>query len=222
MAIKLWLHPERGGLFALNPEDEEAIAALGARDVEVTIKADNIRSQHEHRMFFGLISAAFKRWPPEHRFRPFNADHLRHWLVCEAGHCTTIVYMVAGDGGKVARIGHNGGPRLQYDQDAEIIVAASMGELAVKVQETSIRKRTPIIDHDDRCIRVRLSNSIAWTNLGQKRFHQYVEEVIDILTVELGFNAEELIRTEGYESNVEFSSGGHRDDRTGQHQRQDR
>jgi hypothetical protein len=49
------------------------------------------RSSDDHRRFFGLVSAAFEQWPDGFEFQPDNAEHLRAWLLCKAGHRNTTM-----------------------------------------------------------------------------------------------------------------------------------
>lgn len=43
------------------------------------------RSVDEHRRFFGIVRAAFENWPEDHSFQPETPEHLRAWLICQAG-----------------------------------------------------------------------------------------------------------------------------------------
>lgn len=53
------------------------------------------RSTKAHARYFSLIAAAFAAWPHDHEFQPTDAEHLRRWLQCRAGHYTSIVIDVA-------------------------------------------------------------------------------------------------------------------------------
>jgi len=43
------------------------------------------RSGLDHRRLFAIITAAFDNWPEDHHFKPKDAEHLRKWLLVEAG-----------------------------------------------------------------------------------------------------------------------------------------
>jgi len=184
VALKLWLQPRNGGLFPLDNEGEEALAAIGNRDVEVTIKADSIRSPDEHRLFFATIEQAFNSWKPDHEFRPENKEHLRAWLLCEAGYCTTTLFQVVH--------GASDGCFIESMDGEKIEVAKNIGDLAAKVAKAVRNDKRPIIDPYGPAVRVRIAKSIAWHNLGQARFHQIVSKVSDVLVAELGVSISDL------------------------------
>lgn len=49
-------------------------------------KKRRTRSVAQHRRFFGLIGKAFQHWPHSHEFAPRDAEHLRAWLLVQAGY----------------------------------------------------------------------------------------------------------------------------------------
>ena len=48
------------------------------------------RSKKQHGRFFAAIEEAFMHWPATHEFQPENAEHLRAWLLCSAGHVEPV------------------------------------------------------------------------------------------------------------------------------------
>lgn len=44
------------------------------------------RSVPQHRRLFGLVAAAFEQWPHDTEFKPNDTEHLRAWLLVQAGH----------------------------------------------------------------------------------------------------------------------------------------
>jgi len=44
------------------------------------------RSAPQHRRTFGLIAKAFANWPEQYEFQPRDAEHLRAWLLVQAGY----------------------------------------------------------------------------------------------------------------------------------------
>jgi hypothetical protein len=51
-------------------------------------KSDRLaRSGPDHRRLFAIINAAHDSWPEQHRFQPSSAEHLRAWLLIQAGYC---------------------------------------------------------------------------------------------------------------------------------------
>lgn len=53
---------------------------------KTVVEAPRKRTPQEHRTFFGVVGEAFSNWPEDHAFSPENAEHLRAWLLIEAGH----------------------------------------------------------------------------------------------------------------------------------------
>jgi hypothetical protein len=52
---------------------------------------ERMRSTEEHNLLFGVIDMAFENnWPSDHKFKPRDAEHLRAWLLIEAGHYKTL------------------------------------------------------------------------------------------------------------------------------------
>ena len=48
------------------------------------------RSDTHHKLFFAVITQVFHNWPEAHAFQPSSAEHLRGWLLIEAGHTKQI------------------------------------------------------------------------------------------------------------------------------------
>lgn len=48
------------------------------------------RSSPHLRLFFAAIKTAYDNWPEQHAEQFVNAEELRGWLLCKAGHCSSI------------------------------------------------------------------------------------------------------------------------------------
>lgn len=58
-------------------------------------KGGKRRSVDQHRRYFAMCKLAFDNWPEAHEFQPDNAEHLRKWLLKEAGHRTVTEVRVS-------------------------------------------------------------------------------------------------------------------------------
>lgn len=129
------------------------------------------RSEPDHRRFFGLISAAFANWPERHDFQPSSAEHLRAWLLCKAGHydVTTIP--------------------LDHDHPAVAKLAVLAAEAAVKAAGAYA-----FIRPHGHALAVFSAKSIAWDKLSQRDFAPIRQAVEDVITAEIGVEADTLLR----------------------------
>lgn len=46
----------------------------------------DLRSMEMHGMFFAFVEHCFHNWPTNHSFQPDSVEHLRAWLLAQAGH----------------------------------------------------------------------------------------------------------------------------------------
>ena len=135
-------------------------------------KTTKPRSEADHRRFFALIRAAFDQWPEGHDFQPDSAEHLRAWLLCKAGYrnCTTI----------------------PIEDDAP----PAVGKLAILAIEAAIKAaRTHAFPRlHGHGIAVFSAKSIAWNTLSQKDFGPLRQAVEDVISAEIGVDAETLLK----------------------------
>lgn len=64
------------------------------------------RHSRAHRLFFSMINIAFENWPEKHyaEFRPNDREHLRAWLLWQAGHYDTVADRLQHDVGDEMRV----------------------------------------------------------------------------------------------------------------------
>lgn len=133
--------------------------------------ADKRRSVPQLRRYFALVKAAFTHWPDAHDFRPDNAEHLRRWLQCKAGHHeATRIEIPSGDPAvmRLARLA------------AEAAIDAADGSAFVK----------PFGD----VLVVFKAKSIAFDKLTPAGACQLFDEVGAVIEAEIGIPAERLLR----------------------------
>ena len=124
------------------------------------------RSSEDHRRFFALVNAAFTHWPEQHEFRPDNAEHLRAWLLCKAGHRKTTM--------------------IETDEPAATVVAI---EAAFRAADTYAFVR-PYGDG----VAVYSPKSLRFDKTDQKAFNAVRDEVSSIIESVIGVTAEQLLR----------------------------
>lgn len=134
-----------------------------------------MRSSPDHRRFFGLIAKAFDQWPEAHEFAPESAEHLRAWLLCKAGFRESTPVMLPANADEHMR--------TLFRLGIEAAVRAAGGYAWV----------VPYRYHGAAVIRPR---SIAWHKLGQREFAEVRSRVEDIIAVQIGVSADELLRQE--------------------------
>ncbi len=124
------------------------------------------RSSEDHRRFFALVNAAFTHWPEQHEFRPDNAEHLRAWLLCKAGHRKTTM--------------------IETDEPAATVAAI---EAAFRASDTYAFVR-PYGDG----VAVYSPKSLRFDKTDQKAFNAVRDEVSSIIESVIGVTAEQLLR----------------------------
>lgn len=129
------------------------------------------RSEPDHRRFFGLINAAFANWRHDHDFQPDTAEHLRAWLLCKAGYREVVTIPIEGNHPAVARL------------------ATIATEAALKAS-----KSYAFIRPSGMGLAVFRPRSIAWDRLSQKEFNPIRQAVEDVITAEIGVEADTLLR----------------------------
>lgn len=129
------------------------------------------RSEPDHRRFFAIIHAAFNQWPETHEFQPDNAEHLRAWLLCKAGYRESTFIPVEGDDPAVSRLA----------------VLGVEGALKAARSYAFVR---PVGDG----LAIFTARSIAWDTLSQKDFGPIREAVEEIISAEIGVDADALLR----------------------------
>lgn len=124
------------------------------------------RSSEDHRRFFALVNAAFTHWPEQHEFTPDNAEHLRAWLMCKAGHRKTTM--------------------IETDEPAATVAAI---EAAFRASDTYAFVR-PYGDG----VAVYSPKSLRFDKTDQKAFNAVRDEVSSIIESVIGVTAEQLLR----------------------------
>lgn len=133
------------------------------------------RSTPQHRRFFGLIKAAYHHWPETHDFKPESPEHLRAWLLIKAGHAdATDVQIEWGD-----------------DQPGLTKLAALTIEMAIKAAGSYAFTRP---HPKGGWIRVFKPQSISYAELGHNSACVLFDDVAQIITSEIGIDAETLLR----------------------------
>jgi hypothetical protein len=127
----------------------------------------NKRSNPDHKRLFALIKAAYDQWPESSCFKPVNAEHLRAWLVCKAG-----------PGFRRVSTFDLGG----LDSETRMLVLDVMkdehtfggcqGDILYKVQPLSMR----------------------FDKMPQKQFAILRQEIEDVIKVEIGVEADDLLK----------------------------
>lgn len=137
-----------------------------------------VRSPQDHRRFFAIISKAFEHWPSEtHQFKPSSPEHLRSWLLCEAGY-----FDVA-----------------SVPLDEELAQNPHLLKLAHLTIEASVA--AALRDRDYAFHRfsaagceILRARSINWETLDQKSFGPIRQAVEEIIETAIGVTAEQLLR----------------------------
>jgi len=116
------------------------------------------RSAAHHRLFFAYIGECYLNWPERHPFQPDNAEHLRAWLLVQAGHRDVTAY--DWDSPAAAE-------RLADLLDAELRKDRQKGVYAwVEVVDTQVRVVRP--------------RTIRWAELPQAAFNAVSADVFEI------------------------------------------
>lgn len=126
------------------------------------------RSIEQHRRFFGLVGAAYHQWPEKHAFKPINSEHLRAWLLCQAGHRVESRVDLSGDASETARV-------------LPIITAALLRQYCW-AESCGVT------------LYVTAAKSIAFDKLPHREFCKLCDEVADVIAAETGLDPEALLR----------------------------
>jgi len=88
--MKLEIHAKSDGaaLHPIRKRDCELVAKAKGRHLKWA--AEEPRNSRRHRKFFATIAEAFTQWPAAHAFQPVDVEHLRAWLLVQAGYCATM------------------------------------------------------------------------------------------------------------------------------------
>lgn len=86
MGKKVWLRRQPLGAL-MEPGDEASEEVMLAYPAGMLIRAElrNFRSRAHHGFVFAFLSEVYAKWPKDHDFQPRDEDHLRGWLIFEAG-----------------------------------------------------------------------------------------------------------------------------------------
>lgn len=133
------------------------------------------RSGPDHRRFFALVHAAFGQWPHAHDFKPDNPEHLRKWLLCAAGWRDVTEIAV---------------PETEDQPGLARLIAISM-QAAIEASGSYAFVRP---DPNGGRVAVYSAKSIAWDTIKQSEFAPIRSAVEDVITRELGVEADALLR----------------------------
>lgn len=131
-----------------------------------------VRSTADHRRFFAVIKAAFTHWPERHEFEPDSAEHLRSWLLCKSGYSdvTTVPVDYADDQPAMLKL---------VSLTVEAAVKAANGYAFIRPHGSAVAVFTP--------------KSISFDKLSQKDFAPVRTAVEDVITAEIGVDADKLL-----------------------------
>ena len=129
------------------------------------------RSVEQLRRFYAVLRKAYFHWPErEGLFQPHSMEHLRKWVLCQAGHrvvATTLILPGSGNPGRLA----------------------AMMEFAEKLLAMSHRfgrwRGTTLAVYE--------AKSIAFDKLGQAEFNRLNDEVEAVYKAEADLDAETLL-----------------------------
>jgi hypothetical protein len=143
------------------------------------------RSPSDHRRLFALINKAFLHWPHNHEFKPDSADHLRAYLQCRAGHCTSTPVFVDD-------VDTSAFTKEQMDVAFRLVAVAVASTVKAALEEGDyafprIRGLTAVVYRP---------RSIAWASLDQKAFGPIREAIETEIEIALGVKADELLKAE--------------------------
>ena len=118
-------------------------------------------------MFFGVIAEAFKSWPHAHDFAPRDPEHLRAWLLVEAGYYDEIGNML-----DLSKIGTD-------EFEDKFVDFFDMCMYAVR------QCGYGILYEKDGIITLRMPKSIAFDTLDEKAFVPISTAVFEIIEMVL-------------------------------------
>lgn len=130
-----------------------------------------VRSVPDHNRFFAVIAAAFDHWRNQHEFQPDSSEHLRAWLLCKAGYRNVALIPI-----------EDGSPAV-----AKLAMLATEAAIKAAGSYAFVRQR-------GLALAVFSAKSIAFDRLSQKDFWPIRQAVEDIIAVEIGVTAEQLLQ----------------------------
>ena len=128
------------------------------------------RSTRQHNRQFAIFEATFFHWPETHVFRPKSKDHLRYWLVVQAGKFDVI---------KTVRV-------RMVDPD-------ELAALLTAVLRTS-KDDTLFVEADADLIVVKRAHSIAFDKLTHSDACDLFDAIAEVIKVETGVEAERMLK----------------------------
>lgn len=129
------------------------------------------RSVEQHRRLFALVKAAFMHWPEDHWFRPNDAEHLRKWLLVQAGHCDVTTIHI--------------GPYAVSDA------------LDIVFRSFKAANEHPFTDIRGSVITLRVARSTAFDKLSHKEACKVYDDLGSVIEEEMGMSADRLLREAG-------------------------
>ena len=126
------------------------------------------RNRERHNLFFAILGPALAQWPESHSFQPMSQEHLRAWLLVEAGWCTTRDLEI-------------GGPSKQHAANAlRFFMDSADGHRFFSMTAKGIRERKP--------------KSIAWGKCREAEFQTIMNTSAQIIEEAIGVPIEQLKR----------------------------
>jgi hypothetical protein len=170
----LWF-PDAGVFRPANAREHQAIidkaagierqtGARGEQYVPMKAVLTLGRRKRHHDALFAYIRDAFKNWPHAHPFRPDSTEHLRAWLLVEAGH-STIDLMFVRTAGEVAAV-------TAFNEIERRRARWSFPKI------TERRDGGVVTGYD---IEVRTALSINWETLGEDEFRRVSGPVFELI-----------------------------------------
>lgn len=131
------------------------------------------RNRARHALLFAVLNPAFHHWPEQEDFQPQDTEHLRSWLLVEAGHC------------EVDDIKFAGGSKAQMVGALTAFMNRQRGKTWIHYRQTAdgIRALTP--------------KSIAFRKCSEDAFKKVLERAIEIIELKTGVIIEDLKREHG-------------------------
>ena len=128
------------------------------------------RSLEQLRRFFAVLRKVYFHWPENAKFQPHGEEHLRKWVLCQAGYRKVKTTLILPGSGNPSRL-------------------AAMMEFAEKLLEMDNRfgrwKGTTLAVYE--------AKSIAFDKLGQAEFNRLNDEVEAVYKAETGLDPETLL-----------------------------
>jgi hypothetical protein len=143
----------------------------------------NRRSVPDHRRLMALIHKAHHNWPETHRFQPHNFDHLRAWLICEAGPEWRIVKLTFLDTNSVSAIAD----AIRDILDGKADEGKQGGEDMQPVTSRFIREFSDGVATFS-------PRSMKFEAMPQADFRRLRDAITEVIEAEIGCKADELLQ----------------------------